>query len=85
MTWYCIAYDVICAKNTQTLTPIDIIIYNINRSYLATLLPKLQWHTEVYEETLHVNSNLETGTYGPKSGVSRIIQESWQHCSFNIS
>ena len=24
-------------------------------------------------------SNLETGTYGPKSGVSRIIQKSWQH------
>ena len=25
-------------------------------------------------------SNLETGRYGPKSGVSRIIRESWQHC-----
>ena len=24
------------------------------------------------------DSNLETGKYGPKSGVSRIIQESWQ-------
>ena len=23
--------------------------------------------------------NLETGRYRPKSGVSRIIQESWQH------
>ena len=34
------------------------IIYNINRSYLATLLPKLQWHTEVYEETFHVNSKM---------------------------
>ena len=27
------------------------------------------------------DSNLETGRYGPKSGVSRIIQESWQHWS----
>ena len=26
------------------------------------------------------DSNLETGKYGPKSGVSRIIQESWQRC-----
>ena len=25
-------------------------------------------------------SNLETGRYGPKSGVSWIIRESWQHC-----
>ena len=25
-------------------------------------------------------SNLETGRYGPKSGVSQIIRESWQHC-----
>ena len=25
------------------------------------------------------DSNMETGRYGPKSGVSRIIQESWQH------
>ena len=25
------------------------------------------------------DSNLETGRYGPKSGVSRIIRESWQH------
>ena len=24
-------------------------------------------------------SNLETGRYGPKSGVSRIIRESWQY------
>ena len=24
--------------------------------------------------------NLETGRYTPKSGVSRIIRESWQHC-----
>ena len=27
------------------------------------------------------DSNLETGRYGPKSGVSRIIRESWQHWS----
>ena len=27
------------------------------------------------------DSNLETGRYGPKSGVCRIIQESWQHWS----
>ena len=26
------------------------------------------------------NSNLETGRYGPKSGLAQIIQESWQHC-----
>ena len=26
------------------------------------------------------DSNLETGRYGPKSGVSRITRESWQHC-----
>ena len=26
------------------------------------------------------DSNLETGRYGPKSGLSRIIQESWQYC-----
>ena len=25
-------------------------------------------------------SNMETGKYGPKSGVSRIIWESWQQC-----
>ena len=25
------------------------------------------------------DSNLETGRYNPKSGVSRIILESWQH------
>ena len=25
------------------------------------------------------DSNLETGRYGPKSGVSWIIRESWQH------
>ena len=25
-------------------------------------------------------SNLETGRYGSKSGVSRIIRESWQRC-----
>ena len=25
------------------------------------------------------DSNLETGRYGPKSGVSKIIQESWKH------
>ena len=25
------------------------------------------------------DSNLETGRYGPKSGVSQIIRESWQH------
>ena len=27
------------------------------------------------------DSKLETGRYGPKSGVSRIIRESWQQCS----
>ena len=26
------------------------------------------------------DSNLETGRYSPKSGVSRISRESWQHC-----
>ena len=26
------------------------------------------------------DSNLETGRYSPKSGVFRIIRESWQHC-----
>ena len=25
------------------------------------------------------DSNLETGRYGPESGISRIIRESWQH------
>ena len=25
------------------------------------------------------DSNLETGRYGPKSGISRIILESWKH------
>ena len=30
------------------------------------------------------DSNLETGRYGPKSGVSRIIRQSWQHCGFRI-
>ena len=27
-----------------------------------------------------VDSNLDTGRYSPKSGVFRIIRESWQHC-----
>ena len=26
------------------------------------------------------DSNLETGRYSPKFGVSRISRESWQHC-----
>ena len=26
------------------------------------------------------DSNLDTGRYGPKSAISRIIQESWQLC-----
>ena len=26
-----------------------------------------------------LDSNLETGRYGPKSGISRIILESWKH------
>ena len=30
------------------------------------------------------DSNLEAGRYGPKSGVSQIIQESWQHCTLII-
>ena len=30
------------------------------------------------------DSNLETGRYGPKSGDSQIIQESWQNCSWNV-
>ena len=30
-------------------------------------------------------SNLETGRYGQKSGVSQIIQESWQQCSGHTS
>ena len=28
--------------------------------------------------------NLETGRYGPNSGVSQIIQESWQHCMWVV-
>ena len=28
--------------------------------------------------------NLETWIYGPKSGVSWIIQESWQHCMWMV-
>ena len=31
------------------------------------------------------DSNLETGRYGPKSGVSRIIRESWQHYFHTIT
>ena len=82
--------------------------WHINSSYLATLLLELQWHTRIYEEMFHVNSNannaqylkfcgrkfestevvtlaiireisdsnLETGRYGPKTGVSQIIRES---------
>ena len=30
------------------------------------------------------DSNLETGRYGPKSGVSWIMRESWQHCDTTI-
>ena len=55
MTWYCTAH--LCKKYSD-IDP-HRHINNINRSYLATLLPKLQWHTEVYEEKLHVNSKID--------------------------
>ena len=29
----------------------------LNSSCLATLLLKLQWHTKMYEETFHINTN----------------------------
>ena len=28
--------------------------------------------------------DLETGRYGPKSGVSQIMRESWQHCMWVV-
>ena len=39
-------------------------ISHLNSSYLATLLLKLhQWHTRIYEETIHVNSSSNKAKY----------------------
>ena len=43
---------------------------------LESLLKKWQTSGIIWEISY---SNLETRRYGPKSGVSLIIQESWQH------
>ena len=39
---------------------------------------RLKWQTLAIIQEIS-SSNLETGRYGPKTGVSWIIQESWQH------
>ena len=44
---------------------------------LSTEMKK--WQTSKIIQEIS-NSNLETGRYGPKSGLAQIIQESWQHC-----
>ena len=55
MTSCRMAYDIICANNTHWLWS----TYTTeNSSYLATLLPKLKWHTRVYKDTFHVNSKM---------------------------
>ena len=52
--------DVICAK---MLVDSDQRIQNINSSYLATLLLKLQWYARIYEETFHVDSSSNNAKY----------------------
>ena len=53
------------------------------------------WHLMVGKSSLQeiatlaiiqekTDSDLETGRYGPKSGVSWIMQESWQHCDTTV-
>ena len=46
----------------------------------SSLLKK--WQTSAIIREILYSINLETGRYGPKSGVSRIFRESWQHCIF---
>ena len=41
-----------------------------------------KWQTlAIIQEIWYLYTNLDTGGYGPKSGVSRIFQESCQHCT----
>ena len=60
MMSYCTTNDIICAK---MLVDSDQCIQNINSSYLASLLLKLQWHARIYEETFHVDSSTNNAKY----------------------
>ena len=55
-----------------------------NTKYLKVYCQKVESATE-WQTSVNIwevsYSNLETRRYGPKSGVWRIIRESWQDCT----
>ena len=60
MMSYCMTNDVICSK---MFVDSDQRMQNINSSYLATLLLKLQWHARIYDETFVVDSSSNNAKY----------------------
>ena len=60
--------------------------FDVESKIAQTTLKKVYWRkvetTTEWQTSVNIReisySNLETGRYGPKSGVSRIIRESWR-------